>query len=64
MNARKCDVCGMLYENYNKSNNKDKPNSLALLNTDEKNRYYSHDRIDLCPSCMEKIMQILRGNKK
>lgn len=38
---------------------KKKPNSLILLNTDSNNKYYKHDVIDLCPTCMGKVMDIL-----
>ena len=64
MNAKKCDACGTLHEIYNTKRNSSEPNSLSLMNTDENNRYFSHSRIDLCPNCMGKIMEILRGNGK
>ena len=59
MITRKCNACKVLYEEYSMENNKKKPNSLMLLNTDSNNNYWQHSRIDLCPVCMGKVMDIL-----
>lgn len=57
--AKKCDACGKLYEVYNSANNKKKPNEFRLVNVDSTGRYYEHCTIDLCPECMDKVMDIL-----
>ena len=41
--ARKCDICGKLYEPYN-----EKPKS---------ENHFSYGKIDCCPDCMESILQ-------
>lgn len=57
--ARKCDICGTLYKEYNMADNHKRPNSIQLLNTDSENKYYAHGRIDCCPDCMGKIVAII-----
>ena len=59
MIARRCDVCGALYEQYGTRNNVLDCNSLALRNTDENNRHYEHERIDFCKECQKVIYSAL-----
>lgn len=53
--AKKCDICGKLYEIYNVVKDVDNVNGLMYLNIDAKGNYYSHGRIDCCPKCMKSI---------
>lgn len=53
--AKKCDICGKLYELYNIKNNENKTNGLMFLNLDDNRKYYGHDSIDCCPECMKSI---------
>lgn len=62
--ARKCDACGKLFETYNISKNRKKPSGIRLLNIDSNGNFYQHDRIDLCPECMSKVMDILNQKKE
>lgn len=63
-NARKCDRCGYLYEEYNTSDNVKKFNAIMLLNLDNKRQYYPHKAIDLCPECMTKLANWLNCNER
>lgn len=58
--AKKCDVCGRLYELYNEDRNENAPNGFMLLNIDTKGQYYGHDAHDCCPCCMEAIKSYLK----
>lgn len=53
--AKKCDICGKLYEVYNMKQNSEKTNGIMFLNIDETRSYYSHRAIDCCPECMKSI---------
>lgn len=64
MNARKCDRCGMFYEEYNMINNKKAINGVMLLNIDSNDRYFSHGPNDLCPSCSKKFLDWFNGNSE
>lgn len=55
--AKKCDICGKLYEVYNEEKNEENTNGLMFLNLDCKRDYYSHEPIDCCPECMESIRE-------
>ena len=63
-NARKCDRCGNLYEEYNTANNKEKFNAIMPINLDHKRQYYSHEALDLCPECMGKLRDWLWCNEQ
>lgn len=62
--ARKCDICGELYESYNTVKNETKPNSFKLLNTDDSDQHWTHPRTDACPTCMGKIMNLIKAIKE
>lgn len=62
--AKKCDVCGKLYEEYNVKEDPDNVNGLMFLNLDNHNRYLSHKAIDLCPKCMESIKNWIDALRK
>ena len=53
--AKKCDVCGKLYELYNLEHDEDKPNGITFLNIDYIQEHYYHDDLDCCPQCMNSI---------
>ena len=55
--AKKCDICGKLYEIYNAKNDAKHTNGIMFLNIDRHNKYYAHDTIDCCPECHESIKQ-------
>lgn len=64
MNARKCDRCGMFYEEYNMINNKKAINGVMLLNIDSNDRYFSHGPNDLCPTCSEEFVNWFNRSNK
>lgn len=53
--AKKCDICGKLYEVYNTKNDEENTNGFMFLNLDCERDYYTHEPIDCCPECMESI---------
>ena len=64
--AKKCDICGKLYELYNVRCDSEKVNGLMFLNLDSKNQYFTHNTIDCCPECMKSIqdhIDSLKGEK-
>lgn len=65
--ARKCDICGTYYEPYNiaESGNevKKKNNGIAFLSIDNNDRYFTGERIDCCPTCLESIKKHINGLK-
>lgn len=62
--AKKCDICGELYEPYNTKNNAENTNGLKFLNIDKHMGYFEHDPIDLCPTCMKSIREHIAYLKK
>ena len=56
-NARKCDRCGLYYDEYNVQNNAEKINGIMLINIDSDNRYFSHGPHDLCHACSDELMK-------
>lgn len=62
MNARKCDRCGMFYEEYNMEDDKKAINGVMLINIDSNNSYFSHGPNDLCPTCSKKLLDWFNGN--
>lgn len=61
--AKKCDICGKLYEVYNDRKDADKVNGLRFLNIDANSKYWSHDMIDCCPECMQSIKNHIESLK-
>ena len=51
--AKKCDICGRLYEIYNTKGNNS--NSIRLIQDGEKGSYYCIKHFDCCPECMSSI---------
>ena len=55
--AKKCDICGKLYERYNEERNDKRPNGFKLISINPKGEFYGYGAIDCCPDCMESILQ-------
>ena len=53
--AKKCDRCGILYEEYNTENSSENINGIMTLNIDRYGTYYSHKPLDLCPQCADSL---------
>lgn len=65
--AKKCDVCGKLYEPYNTSYTEGNPNGIMFLNIDNTQKYFSHKAIDCCPNCMSRLqayIEYIKENKE
>ena len=54
--AKICDRCGQYYKVYNEKKDKNHTNGFMLANIDKYGKYYSHSPIDLCPECMESLI--------
>lgn len=60
--AKKCDICGELYEDYgrNSRGSSEKPNSLMLTCRDYNNdNYMRMEFYDCCPNCMKHIQTLI-----
>ena len=65
MQAYKCDCCGSLYEDYHDVEISNHAVNRIILEERFLNGGQSTKRVyDLCPSCMRKILTMLRGNKE
>lgn len=62
--AKKCDICGRLYETYGSKQNEKNPSGIMLLNIDHQRDYYINSVIDCCPICMTSIMTLMENLKK
>ena len=62
--AKKCDICGKLYETYNFRKNQNEPSGIMLVNVCTDDKYHPGDVIDCCPECMDKIMETIESLKK
>lgn len=65
--AKKCDICGSFYENYNMKDSEKKPNGFILVNLDDERKYFAHNAKDCCPNCMTSILahiETLKGEKQ
>ena len=58
--AKKCDICGTFYDNYNMNNYK--PNCLKLANEHVVNNKYLK-LYDCCPDCMKSIEECIDSLK-
>ena len=67
MIAKKCDICGILYEPYHYKNiDILNPNGFTFITVDNNQTYYNHVATDCCPDCMSKIKRFiydLKGEK-
>ena len=55
--AKKCDICGKLYEGYNFKQSAKDFNGFMLLNIDYKSDYFHGPAVDCCPECMKSILE-------
>lgn len=66
--AKKCDICGELYEVYNLgAGERVNPNGIMLISEDGVGGYIKNKKIDCCPECMESIklhIDSLKNSKK
>ena len=53
--AKKCDICGKLYEEYHTQLSNNDHNGLMFLNIYHEQSYFSSVMIDCCPGCMKSI---------
>ena len=53
--AKKCDICGKMYDSYNMRADKKNTNGIMFLNIDNCQKYYTGDVMDCCPNCMAAI---------
>lgn len=54
--AKKCDLCGVLYEYYSGRN------GISLERITEKGSINSTEKtFDLCPSCMDALVRFMEG---
>ena len=61
--AKKCDICGKLYESYNERKDKVRVNGFMFLNIDTEGKYYVNDALDCCPECIESVKEHIRKLK-
>lgn len=57
--AKKCDICGRLYEPYNEQKNSNKPNGFLYINVGPCQVYKSGEPNDCCPVCMGSIEEFV-----
>lgn len=62
--AKKCDICGVLYELYNTRNDMKNVNGIMFLNIDAERKYFSHKAIDCCPTCIQSIENHIKTLKE
>lgn len=62
--ARKCDLCGKLYELYNIGNIFSLSNGFKFINKDEDGGITNHKSIDCCPECLKSIQDHIESLKK
>ena len=62
--AKKCDICGELYEEYNTTLNKEKPNGVIFCSADNDHKYYGYGITDCCPGCMDSIKKHIDSLKE
>lgn len=57
--AKKCDICGKLYEEYNFKKSLEDYNGFMLLNIDSQGSYFRGPVCDCCPECMNSIKEFI-----
>ena len=58
--AKKCDICGKLYELYNTDAWKNKPNTLRFCQEVDDNRTFCIKEYDVCPECMRAVKDFFK----
>jgi hypothetical protein len=65
--ARKCDICGCLYENYSSNKTKGKDaNGISFVDILDNQKMVIKFTYDCCPQCMkdvQKLVEVLKGDK-
>lgn len=67
MRAKKCDRYGKLFEHYDGNKefkNTEKANGFILIDRDLDNKYWGRKDYDLCPECMKKLEDFLKGGEE
>lgn len=59
--AKKCDICGKLYETYNFRKNQNRPSGIMLVNVCTDGDYFQGDVRDCCPECMHVITEAIKS---
>lgn len=59
--AKKCDICGKLYESYTMKCCKCYVNGIMLIDIENNQTYSAYKKIDCCRDCMTKIKKIIEG---
>ena len=63
--AKKCDICGALYEyEIYKEKGMYNPNEISLIHVTMDNDYYPGEVMDCCPDCMRSIQDLIESLKK
>lgn len=62
--AKKCDICGMFYDEYGVKRDSKNPNGFMPVNIDHKGDYYNNPCVDCCPKCMATIMETIETLKR
>lgn len=61
--AKKCDICGALYELYNMKNSEKNWNAVQFYNRDMVDSHFSHGIKDICPDCQKAIGEVVEKLK-
>lgn len=61
--AKKCDICGALYELYNIKNSEKNWNAIRFYNRDWNDRHFQHGILDICPECQKAISDLMKVRK-
>lgn len=62
--AKKCDICGSLYENYNSKPDDANVNGIMFLNIRDSGNYSESRKYDCCPECMDGIKHFVECLRK
>lgn len=60
--AKQCDRCGKFYSNYQTTSGGF--NGILTANIDQSGKYYSKSIYDLCPECMEQLIEWLENKSE
>ena len=64
MIARKCDICGVLYEIYDTKKSEENWNTLILfIRGEEDMPHYKQRDKDVCPDCRKAINDVIGARK-
>lgn len=62
MNAKKCDACGKFYELYGRRSGE--YNTVVAYQVNARGTETEHKKYDLCPECMKKVQEVLKGGRE